>query len=88
VYATYQLTEKLKANLRGEYANSSGGIFIAGNNDEKVTGVTATFDYALWANVVTRAEFRWDHIAGGSNMNAFDGQRNDLSLALNVIYKF
>ena len=88
VYVTYQLTEKLKANLRGEYANSSGGIFIAGNNDEKIAGVTATLDYALWANVVTRAEFRWDHIAGGSNMNGFDGQRNDLSLALNVIYKF
>jgi hypothetical protein len=88
VYASYQLTEKLKANLRGEYANSSGSVFLAGTNDEKLTGVTATLDYALWANVVTRAEFRWDHVAGGSNLNAFDGQRNDYSLALNVIYKF
>ena len=89
VYASYQLTEKLKANLRGEYANSSGGIFLPVNSDnEKLTGVTATFDYALWANVVTRAEFRWDHVAGGSVLKAFDGQRNDLSLALNVIYKF
>ena len=89
VYASYQITEKLKANLRGEYANSSGGIFLpGGSNDEKVTGLTATFDYSLWANVTTRAEFRWDHAAGGSALNVFDGQRNDLSLALNVIYKF
>ncbi len=89
VYASYQITEKLKGSLRGEYANSSGGIFLpGGSNDEKVTGLTATFDYSLWANVVTRAEFRWDHAAGGSALNVFDGQRNDLSLALNVIYKF
>lgn len=87
VYASYQLTEKLKANLRGEYANNSGGL-LYGANDEKITGLTATIDYALWANVVTRAEFRWDHIAGGSVARPFDGQKNDLSAAVNVIYKF
>ena len=87
VYASYQLTEKLKTNLRGEYANNSGGL-LYGANDEKITGLTATIDYALWANVVTRAEFRWDHIAGGSVARPFNGQKNDLSAAVNVIYKF
>jgi len=87
VYASYQVTEKLKANLRGEYANNSGGL-LYGANDEKITGLTATIDYALWANVVTRAEFRWDHIAGGSVAGPFNGQKNDLSAAVNVIYKF
>jgi len=87
VYASYQLTEKLKTNLRGEYANNSGGL-LYGANDEKITGLTATIDYALWANVVTRAEFRWDHIAGGSVAGPFNGQKNDLSAAVNVIYKF
>jgi len=89
VYASYQLTEKLKTNLRGEYANNSGGLLYGANaNDEKITGLTATIDYALWANVVTRAEFRWDHIAGGSVAGPFNGQKNDLSAAVNVIYKF
>lgn len=90
VYASYQLTEKLKTNLRGEYANNSGGLLygVPNANDEKITGLTATIDYALWANVVTRAEFRWDHIAGGSVARPFDGQKNDLSAAVNVIYKF
>jgi len=88
VYASYQITEKLKGNLRGEYATSSGGYFLAGRNDEKLTGVTATLDYALWANVVTRAEFRWDHIAGGKGGTGFDGQKNDTSVTANIIYKF
>lgn len=87
VYASYQITEKLKGNLRGEYANNSGGV-LYGANDEKITGLTATIDYSLWANVVTRAEFRWDHVAGGSVAAPFNGQKNDLSVAVNVIYKF
>ena len=87
-YATYTLTEKLKANVREEYATSSGGYF-GGGNDEKFFGSTLTLDYSLWANVVTRAEFRWDHAANGSAAIFGTGaKRNDYSLALNVIYKF
>jgi hypothetical protein len=87
VYASFMATEKLKLNLRGEYANDSGGAFGLKVNDEKVVGLTATADYMLWANVVTRAEIRWDHAADGSR--PFDNKnRNDFSLAANVIYKF
>lgn len=87
VYATYQLTEKLKLNLRGEYANDDYGNFLgAGSNHEKVIGGTATVDYSLWANVISRAEFRWDHAADGSN--PFNSQKNDYSLLVNLIYKF
>lgn len=87
-YATYTLTEKLKANVREEYATSSGGYF-GGGNDEKFFGSTLTLDYSLWANVVTRAEFRWDHAANGASAIFGTGaKRNDYSLALNVIYKF
>jgi hypothetical protein len=88
-YISYQLTEKLKLNNRVEYATSSGGVFLPGNsNDEKVFALTSTFDYALFANVVTRAEARWDRAVGGSVSRPFDNQKNDVSLTLNVIYKF
>jgi len=91
-YVSYQLTEKLKINGRGEYATSSGGIFLPGANvnDEKVFGLTFTADYALWANVVTRAEFRWDRDVGAATPagGPFNGQRNDFSLLANIIYKF
>jgi len=88
-YISYQLTEKLKLNNRVEYATSSGGVFLPGNsNDERVFAVTSTLDYALFANVVTRGEVRWDTAIGGSNLRPFDKEKNDVSLTLNVIYKF
>jgi hypothetical protein len=82
-YLSYQITEQFKANLRGEYANSSGFYFY-GMNDEQLWAATITLDYALWANVLSRLEFRWDNADG----QAFDGKRNDLSLLLNIVYKF
>lgn len=97
LYVSYQVTEKLKVNNRFEYANSGtgagittngtlgGGGFLGGAND-KVLAYTGTLDYALWANVVSRLEFRWDHVAGGTGR--LGGQKNDLSLAANLIYKF
>ena len=88
-YISYQLTEKLKLNNRVEYATSSGNVFLpVASNDEKVFAVTSTLDYALFANVVTRGELRWDTAVGGEVLRAFNGQKNDVSLTLNVIYKF
>ena len=86
LYASYQLTEQIKLNGRGEYASSSGGFFGTTGDNEEVFGYTLSVDYALWANVVTRAEIRWDH--AGKGTIGFGGDKNDLSLALNVIYKF
>jgi hypothetical protein len=103
VYLNFQATEKLKLNGRFEYATSSGGTFLPawmdanGNtvtaDNERLIAVTGTADYALFANVVTRVEVRWDSIVGGSNLRAFGGgmsgdEKNDVSIALNVIYKF
>ena len=86
LYVSYQVTEKLKVNNRFEYANSGFGNFVASGSDDKVLAYTGTLDYALWANVVSRLEFRWDHVAGG--VGTFGGQKNDLSVAANLIYKF
>ncbi len=96
LYAGFQLTEKLKINNRFEYATSGYGAFLpaftaagvaTGITEDKVIGETLTLDYALWANVITRAEFRWDRAVNGG-VGPFDGQKNDLSLSANIIYKF
>ncbi|HXT11763.1 MAG TPA: outer membrane beta-barrel protein [Candidatus Angelobacter sp.] len=87
-YASYQLTEKLSVNARGEYLDQV--------NVAHVIEGTATLQYDLWKNVISRVEFRWDH---GSNGRFFGGQfvdgvasaptrRNAYLLAAQVIYKF
>ncbi|MCX6869246.1 MAG: outer membrane beta-barrel protein [Verrucomicrobia bacterium] len=86
-YTGYQITEKLKANNRFEYATSGYGAFLPGRTEDKVIGETFTLDYALWSNVLTRGEFRWDRSVDGG-ANPFDGQKNDLSLTASIVYKF
>jgi len=94
-YASVQVTEQFKVNGRIEYATSSGGVFsgvtgfsapASAINDESFFGLTTTLDYKLWANVVSRLEFRWDTNLDG--VRFFDGQKNDFSLAANLIYVF
>ena len=86
VYATYQATDKLSFSLRGEYVDSTDLYFFGGNG--RGEEVTATVAYNLWANVITRAEFRWDHQEQGGQYSASENNENAFVLALNVIYKF
>jgi len=60
--------------------------------------ITATIQYNLWANVITRGEFRWDHVthgdwfgAGSQTAGVDNGgpdRNDDFLLALNLIYQF
>ncbi len=67
------------------------GGFYAGHYAGELT---ATVQYKLWANVLSRVEFRWDHVDGnafGYNSTAGGGlpiKENDFLLALNLIYQF
>jgi len=99
LYASFAATEKLKFNARGEYAKGSLGTWYGAGaggfpNDNVLGAVTLTADYALWANVVTRAEVRWDRNLGGDEIyhNAGPGQNDQdsdaVTLTANVVYKF
>jgi hypothetical protein len=94
VYATYQATQKLGFNLRGEYIDGknlfnegydSDGNLITWNG--KGTEVTATIEYDLWQNVLTLAEFRWDHLESAQAFN-YNNTADEYLLALNIVYKF
>jgi len=102
VYANFQATDKLSFNARGEYFNLQAGVnpyaFGTPNlvNNGKGEEFTATAQYNLWANVISRVEFRWDHIDVG---NAFGGaanfgftpgasNANSFLVAANLIYQF
>ncbi len=100
VYANYQATDKLSVNARGEYFNLTGAFnpYTAGINPSNGKGeeLTATVQYNLWANVISRVEVRWDHVDEGVAFNgtgAFasgggPSTANSYLLAVNLIYQF
>ncbi|MDX1951292.1 MAG: outer membrane beta-barrel protein [Verrucomicrobiota bacterium] len=95
LYVSFQASEKLKLNARGEYTKGDDGTYYdAGtialaDKDNELGAVTLTADYSLWANVITRAEARWDHMfSGPGQFGGTDADRDALTLAANVIYKF
>jgi len=96
LYASFQATDKLTINGRAEYAKGANlGTALGGSAFRRVFALTGTVDYALWQNVVSRVEVRWDHAAdgsspfGGSAASAFaPTKRNDIMVAANLVYKF
>jgi hypothetical protein len=60
----------------------------------EVLALTATVQYDLWKNVISRLEVRWDHslldndIFGYSNVTKYANQANEVMVAANIIYKF
>lgn len=84
-YGTYHFTDKLSFDGRAEY------VYFQGNNYDKyaLSGdaieMTATVEYDLWANVLTRAELRWDRLTSDQNALQHD---DSVGLFANVIYKF
>jgi len=90
LYATFQATEKLSLHGRAEYLDDQATYFTF-DRTFNVVAVTATAQYDLWKNVISRAELRWDHATSGANV--FGGtdeptRRNAWMLAANIIYKF
>lgn len=88
-YLSFQLTEKLKLNARGEYATGSPGTFGVPTGERvELLGVTGTLDYALWAQAITRLECRWDHDLSNNKIYGPSDKNDAVSLALNVIFKY
>ena len=105
-YVGYKINDKASINGRFEYADGTAlsSAEVAANSTflnavpfgtlNKVMALTGTFEYDLWANVISRLEVRWDHNAGGAGY-AFGGtvaglptSNNEVLVAANVIYKF
>jgi hypothetical protein len=91
-YLSYDVTEKIAAHYRIDWAKGTDGTFGAGLNalngtEDKLLSNTLTVDYKAWENVISRLEVRWDHsLDAVSRYGAND--RNDITVAANVIYQF
>jgi hypothetical protein len=103
LYSSFQATDKLSFNLRGEYLSDQLGLAdilakpfsyaAVGGGGNAVEEITATAQYQMWANVISRVEFRWDHVEHGtpfgvSTTTGAPFRGNDFLLALNLIYQF
>lgn len=88
-YASYQATEKLSFHARGEYGHFDTAVG-SGLPTASAEGLeaTATIQYDLWQNVISRLEFRWDHSEDLNAFGQFGNLRNAYLLAANFIYKF
>jgi hypothetical protein len=91
LYSTFQASEKLSLNFRGEYLNRSAAGAASGpplGSTSNAEELTATVQYTLWANVLSRAEIRWDHNEVGGGYGATGSHDNNYMIALNLIYQF
>jgi len=102
-YLTYKISDKANVDGRIEYADGTAlstaedfqnGLPLGDGTLSKVIALTGTFEYDLWANVMSRLEVRWDHNASGGGL-AFGGEtlgapvkNNEVLIAANLIYKF
>lgn len=100
LYASFQATEKLSLYARGEYGSTDLGLFGPANSETGTglitTGViegTATVQYDLWKNVLSRLELRWDHAEhgnayGGATAASAPTANNYFTLLADISYKF
>ncbi|HEU6447648.1 MAG TPA: outer membrane beta-barrel protein [Verrucomicrobiae bacterium] len=93
LYGSYQATDKLAFNVRAEYldgdytASAPGGTSVYGKTAAEE--LTFTVQYNLWANVLSRAEFRWDHVEHGTPFASPNTpEANAYMFAVNLIYQF
>ena len=86
VYLSLKTCEKSTLNLRAEYNVAGGGAA------SEFLATTLTFDYKLWANVVSRLEYRWDHdlnaAKGAASTGAVASRNNSHSFVAQIAYKF
>lgn len=76
-------------NIRGEYATSNNGTFGLDGIDEDLYAITATVNYNLWENVLTRFEVRYDwDAAAGAFGSSGSGDDDQWLIALNAVYSF
>jgi hypothetical protein len=99
-YASFQATEKLSFHGRVEYVTGDidegfGGLSVGSfGRENAIYAATATAQYDLWKNVISRVEFRWDHVEHGMAFGGADAitgaptRSNAFLLAANIIYKF
>jgi hypothetical protein len=96
LYNTIKATDKLSFNTRGEYwdVDFKGGPGGHNRLSDEGISLTETVEYDLWANVVSRLEFRYDKVITSDfgeqilPTGVFVDKPTSYGLYANIIYKF
>jgi len=80
------------AGLNGPATGTPGTIDTAASSSH-IMAYTATVQYDLWKNVISRVELRWDHSCDnhrsfGGNVQGAPALENSWLLAANIAYRF
>ena len=79
-------------NARLEYAsgefNHVNRVYGSRSATVDGLGVTGTVDYAMWANVISRLELRWDHANKNTWFLGELAKADSVGFYANLIYKF
>jgi hypothetical protein len=85
---TYDFATKMGLALRGDYladlegARTSAAFGLEGAPDHRLWSGTATLNVKSWENLLLRPEVRYDR----SNLNPFDGKKDQLSFSMSAAY--
>ena len=89
-WVTYDFTSSVSLALRGDYVNDQNGARSSGvlgflpNTGQKFGSGTATLNIKTWPSAVVRPELRYDW----STLAAFDGKKDQITVALAVAYLY
>ena len=99
LYNTIKSTDKLSFNSRAEFweVDAKGGPSGSSLGSDEGISLTETVEYDLWANVVSRLEFRYDKVIESDFANvigyvlptgSFVDHASSYGVYANIIYKF
>ncbi len=91
-WVTYDFSSALGLALRGDYVNDENGarssfnglVGFPTNTGQKFGSGTATLNIKAWPSAVVRPELRYDR----STLAAFDGKKDQFTVALAVTYLY
>jgi len=91
-WVTYDFTPTLGLARRGDYVKNekaartpfNGLVGFPANTGQKFGSGTATLNIKAWPSAVVRPELRYDR----STLTAFDGKKDQITVALAVAYLY
>jgi hypothetical protein len=98
LYTQYKVSKLLTLAARGEYLHEDAAInpkfgAIGVANDDFSETLTASFN--IWDNLLTRVEYRYDHLTNGSTNPGVNGGKNNVAtytnqdeISVEAVYSF